>query len=139
MIGGRAPEDRLLADEQLDSALGPARIGSRLPPLGERPKDGPRRRRRESSRGLRRDREAARRELGAEITHGNGLLAKGGHGIRLELIPGNGNLPDRVAICYPGDGGGAERCITRTIRRWELQQWLARLEGLQGLVVDTER
>lgn len=128
-----------MADEQLDSALGPARIGSRLPPLGERPKDEPRRRRRESSRALRRDREAARRELGAEITHGNGLLAKGGHGIRLELIPGNGNVADRVAICFPKDDGSGERCVTRMVRRRELQQWLARLEGLEGLLIDTKR
>jgi hypothetical protein len=128
-----------LADEPINSSLGPTGIGSRLPPPGGRPREEPRRRRRESSRALRRDREAARRELHAEISRGNELLAKAGHHIRLELIPGNGNVADRVAITFPAEGGAGERRVTRTVRRWELQQWLARLEGLEGLLIDTER
>lgn len=129
-----------MADNPVESSLGPAGIGPRLPPAGDRSRGGGgRRERRRSTRTLRREPEEVRRELQAEIARGNELLAKHGHHVRLELIPGSGNLPDRVAICYPGDGGDSERCVTRTIRRWELQQWLARLEGLQGLVVDTER
>ena len=128
-----------MADDPVGNTLGPTSINPRMPPPGERRREEGTRRRRRSTRTLRRDPEETRRDLQAEIDHGNALLAKHGHHVRLELISGSGNAPDRVAICYPGDDGGVERCVTRTIRRWELQQWLARLEGLQGLVVDTER
>ena len=131
-----------MPDEPVESALGPTKIPPRLPPSGGgRGREGGDhgRGRRRSTRTLRRSREEARRELQAEIDHGNGLLAEGGHHIRLELLPGIGNVPDRVIICYPNEDGQGERCVTRKVRRWELQQWLARLEGLQGLVVDTER
>lgn len=131
-----------MPDEPVESALGPTKIPPRLPPSGgERGREGGDhgRGRHRPSRALRRSREQARRELQAEIDHGNGLLTKAGHHIRLELLPGSGNVPDRVAICYPDEDGKGERCVTRTVRRRELQQWLARLEGLQGLVIDTER
>jgi hypothetical protein len=131
-----------LPDEPVESALGPTKIPPRLPPSGgERGREGGDhgRGRHRPARALRRSREQARRELQAEIDHGNGLLTKAGHHIRLELLPGSGNVPDRVAICYPDEDGKGERCVTRTVRRRELQQWLARLEGLQGLVIDTER
>jgi hypothetical protein len=132
-----------LADDPVESTLGPANISPRLPPVGEREGGGGgrgrERRAKPSTRALRRDAGEARRELQAEIDHGNALLAKGGHGVRLELIAGSGNLPDRIAVCYPAAGGVGEQCVTRTIRRWELQQWLARLERLGGLLVDTER
>lgn len=128
-----------MADEPINSPLGPTEIGSRLPPLGERARDDSRRRRRRSQDELRRDVENARRELQAEIKHGNELLARRGHHIRLELIPGNGNVPDRVAICFPTADGSGEHCVSRVVRRWELQQWLGRLEGLEGLLIDTER
>ena len=112
-------KEPVLADDPVGNTLGPTSINPRMPPPGERRREEGTRRRRRSTRTLRRDPEETRRDLQAEIDHGN--------------------APDRVAICYPGDDGGVERCVTRTIRRWELQQWLARLEGLQGLVVDTER
>lgn len=133
-----------MADEPVESTLGPANVSPRLPPVGERGGGGGRGRgrqggERQSSRTLRRDTEEARRELQAEIDHGNQLLAKGGHHIHLDLIPGSGNLPDRIAVCYPAAGGSGEERVMRTIRRWELQQWLARLERLGGLLVDTER
>jgi hypothetical protein len=128
-----------LADEPIDSSLGPMSIGSRMPPVGERSKEEQRRRRHRSSRALRLNPEDARRELQAEIKHGNELLAKRGHRITLELLPGNGNVPDRVAICLPDAEGPGTHCISRAIRRWQLQEWLARLEGLEGLLIDTER
>jgi hypothetical protein len=83
--------------------------------------------------------EEARRELQIEIRRGNSLLAKRGHRITLELLPGNGNVPDRVAICFQGTDGDGARCVSRAIRRWQLQEWLVRLEGLEGLLIDTER
>jgi hypothetical protein len=84
-------------------------------------------------------RERARRELQAEVERGNQILGKLGHQTTLELIPGRDGAPDRVAICYPGDAAGGARCVVRTVRLRELQKWLARLEGLEGLVIDTER
>jgi hypothetical protein len=128
-----------LADEPVGSSLGPTSIGGRLPPLGERPKEERRRERRRPSRTLRLGPDEARRELQAEIKQGNELLAKRGHRITLELIPGGGNVPDRVAVCLPAADGTSTRCVSRAIRRWQLQEWLARLEGLEGLLVDTER
>jgi hypothetical protein len=130
-----------LADDPVESTLGPASISPRLPPVGEREGRGRSRGRdqQKSSRTFRPDAEEARRELQAEIDHGNALLAKGGHRVHLELIPGKGNLPDRIAVCYPAAGGVGESRVTRTIRRRELQQWLTRLERLGGFLVDTER
>ena len=128
-----------MADEPIESSLGPSPIGSRLPPPGGRSREDQRRPHHRSSRTLKRSPEEARRELQAEIKHGNELLSKRGHSITLELIPGNGNVPDRVAICLPATDGSGARCISRAIRRWQLQEWLARLEGLEGLLIDTER
>ncbi|HOX08498.1 MAG TPA: hypothetical protein PK280_19035 [Planctomycetota bacterium] len=128
-----------MADEPVESSLGPTDIGGRLPPLGARPREERRRERHKSSRMLRLSTEEARRELQAEIKHGNEVLAKRGHRITLELIPGSGNVPDRVAVCLPAADGSPTRCVSRAIRRWQLQEWLARLEGLEGLLVDTER
>jgi hypothetical protein len=83
--------------------------------------------------------ERARRELRAEIERGNGVLGRLGHTTTLELVPGRDGAPDRVAICYPGDDAAGARCVIRSVRLRELQKWLARLEGLEGLVVDTQR
>ena len=128
-----------MVDEPLGSSLGPTSIGGRLPPQGERPKEERRRERRRTSRSPNLAPDDARRELQAEIKHGNDLLAKRGHRITLELIPGSGNVPDRVAICLPAADGSDKHCVSRAIRRWQLQEWLARLEGLEGLLIDTER
>lgn len=130
-------------DEQsVESTPGPARIYPRLPPR-DRQGGGKGRgssRRRRDSRSYRPDPETACRDLGAEIERGNALLAKAGSRVRLELVPGTDGSPDRVAVCYPtgGDRDG-ERCVSRTVRRREFQQWLARLENLEGLVIDTQR
>lgn len=129
-------------DGPLGSALGPAGVDPRLPPVDRRRRRDPgdRRRRRSSVRAVSPEqRERARRELQAEVERGNEILARLGHRTTLELIPGRDGAPDRVAICYPGDAGGGARCVVRTVRLRELQKWLARLEGLEGLVIDTER
>ncbi len=85
------------------------------------------------------ERERARRELQAEVERGNEVLARLGHATRLDLVPGADGAPDRVAICYPGDRSEGARCVIRTVRPREIQKWLARLEGLEGLVIDTAR
>ena len=134
-------------DDPIGGALGPAGVDPRMPPVDRR-RRGNRDNRRHNSHRSRRsslradspeERKRALRELQAEVDRGNQLLLKLGHQTTLELVPGRDGAPDRVAICYPGDSAGGARCVVRTVRLRELQQWLARLEGLEGLVIDTER
>ena len=75
----------------------------------------------------------------AEVEHGNEMLARLGHATTLELVVGLDGAPDRVAVCYPGDGRAGARCVIRTVRPREIQKWLERIEGLEGLVIDTAR
>lgn len=138
-----------MADDPVGRTLEPTPIDSRLPPVDPRRgrgrgggSEGDRRRgdRRQSARAANpEEAERARRELQAEIDRGNSILQRQGHNTTLELVHGRDGAPDRVAICYPGPAGAAARCVIRTVRVRELQQWLARLEGLEGLVVDTTR
>ena len=133
-----------MADDPVESTLGPGFVDPRLPPVSrqrrERERGGNRRRgRNRDSRALRLDPERARRELAAEVDRGNALLAKSEHKLLLELLPGAAGAPDRVAICYPPEGATGARCVVRTVRRRDLQRWLTRLEQLEGLVIDTER
>jgi hypothetical protein len=85
------------------------------------------------------DAERVRRELRAEVERANGILRRLGHHVTLQLLPGRDGAPDRVAISYPRDRSAGSRCVARTVRFREMQQWLARLEGLEGLAVDTRR
>jgi hypothetical protein len=130
-------------DGPVRSTLGPSGVESRLPPADRRRErsGGRRRRKRRQSTGIFTPEEAerARRELQAEVERGNEVLRRLGHRTALQLLPGRDGAPDRVAICYPQDGSSGARCVARTVRFREMQQWLARLEGLEGLVVDTER
>ncbi len=132
-------------DEPVGSALGPSGLGSRLPPVDRRrrrrrnPDDRPHRRRSSVRTVSPEERERAHRELQAEVDRGNEVLRRLGHTTTLELVSGRDGAPDRVAICYPGDSAGGARCVIRTVRLRELQKWLARLEGLEGLIVDTAR
>lgn len=130
-------------DDPVGSMLGSSGVDSRLPPVDPRRRGsgGDRRRKRRSSvRTLNpQAAERARRELGAEVDHGNEVLEKAGHRVRLELLPGTDGAPDRVAVIYPPDETAGARCVVRTVRWRDLAKWLARLEGLEGLVIDEER
>ncbi len=130
-------------DDPVGSMLGSSGVDPRLPPVDRRrgrSEAGGRRRRRSSARTLSPEAaERARRELGAEIDHGNEVLEKAGRRVRLALVPGTDGAPDRVAVTYPPDQAGGARCVVRTVRWRDLAKWLARLERLEGLVVDEER
>jgi hypothetical protein len=129
-------------DDRVAGMLGSSGLGSRLPPVDRRSSSRRerRKRRRRSTRVISREEAGrARRELEAEIERGNQVLARLGHQVRLQLLPGRDGAPDRVAVSYPADGAAGARCVARTVRLRDLQKWLARLEGLEGLVVDTQR
>ena len=130
-------------DDPIGGTLGAAGVDPRLPPVDRRRRrsgGGRRRDRRHSTRVISpEERDRARRDLEAEVERGNGILKRLGHKTTLELKLGSAGAPDRVAVCYPADEGAGARCVVRTVRLRELQKWLARLERLEGLVIDEER